>query len=286
MITTFEPIDKLKKYVLHFFILDWKKLDDNNSISQLCLPTGCSFMGFHLKGRMKISIDNLLIETKYNYINAQTTRPYYMIADDDLSAVVICLKPKAIYHLFEADLQPIVDNGGDLYSFFGEHLRDVENSLQSSITAIQKIKILEELLLNQLSKSCPKFNFIDIALDIIIQRRGCVTIKELINILDVSERYFQRQFKLMVGIKPSLYINIIRYNFIFASLNHTDIKDCKTISALFNFYDVPHFSKSFKFLFGKSPSDFDIEKHTFLKFSAVDNSLWLFPFQKSIPLAD
>ncbi len=281
MLTTFRPSEALSNYVLHYFTLDWKKPNGQSKVKQLCLPTGCSVLGFHLKGRMKVDIDNRIIETKKHYVIAQTTRPFFMIADEDLYVLVVCLKPTALFHLLGIDLQPLVNEGGDIFSLFGERMKTLEKELEKSNDIQHQIKLLETLLLNQLSIHASKPNFIDISVDLIIENKGCISVKGLIDKLGVSERYFQRKFKMMVGISPSTYINIIRYNFIFAALNHNSLDDWKNATAQFNFYDGPHFSHSFKNLFGKSPSDFDINEHPFLKISAVENSLWLFPFKHS-----
>ncbi len=281
MLTTYKPSQTLSNYVLHYFVLDWQNTAEGTSIRQLSLPTGCSFMGFHLQGRLKIEIDNHYVESKKFYVNAQATKPYFLIAERNLFIIVACLKPTALYHFFGIDLQPLVNRDGDIYSLLGEKLNELEIKLAKTTDINQRVQLLESVLLAQLSESTSQLNFIDMAVDIIIENKGCISVTKLTDRLRVSQRYFQRIFKKMVGICPSIYINIIRYNFIFAYLKNNRIGDCKTVSALFNFYDVPHFSKHFKSLFGRSPSKFDINAHPLLKLSAVENSLWLFSFKNS-----
>lgn len=280
MITVYEPTNKLKNYILHYFVIDWKTKSTKKDFKQLCLPTGCSFIGFHIKGRMQVAIDNYSIRTNQNYVNAQTTRPYYMIADNDLYIIVICLKPTALHHLFNVDVSPMVNEQGNIYSLFGDKINVLEKELKKTKSTKKQIQLIEKILIEQQNKSMTKPNFIDIAIDLIIKNEGCISISELIRKIGVSERYFQKKFKEMVGIKPSIYINIVRFNFIFSRLREYELQNSKTLASLFDFYDAAHYSKSFKAIFGKSPSDFDVNKHPFLKYTAVENSLWLYPFQQ------
>src|SRR5690606_4244974 len=98
------------------------------------------------------------------------------------------------------------------------------------------------------------------AIQIIYQHKGCISIKELCEKLHVNERYLQREFRTHIGIPPSTYLNIIRFNNIFTELSLGKEKQhLETLAMLFNYYDISHFNKEYKRYFNMPPSRFLIE---------------------------
>ncbi len=279
MFKKFEPYDRLKDYILFYFEIDWKKSVSGDIIKYLCIPTGCSFMGFQKKGRMKVQMDDSIYNTEKYYVNAQTTVPYFMCSDDPcLNVMVACLKPTALFHLFNLDVSKIVNTGVNPKNLLKGFDLSKEALLMHS-TAKENVDMLDKLFLNQLETVTSVPNFIDRAIQLILESQGTITIQELVDKIRVSKRYFQKKFKEIVGIQPSLYIKIIRYNFIFATFNEDDINDCKSTTALFNFYDSAHYSNSFKRYLGLPPSEFNPDDFPFVKLTSIEQAVWINAFR-------
>lgn len=92
----------------------------------------------------------------------------------------------------------------------------------------------------------------------------------------MSPRYFQKKFKEVIGIQPSVFCRITRFNFLFSEMN-TKTNDFSTLSILYNYYDLSYFSKDFKRYCGSAPSKFYLEKFEFLNQVFINNP---FIFQK------
>jgi len=280
MFRTFEPHSKLKDLILFYFELDWKKTASDDVINFLSLPTGCSFMGFQKKGRMKVKIDDLVYNTESNYVNAQTTIPYRMCSSDThLNVLVACMKPTALYHLFQIDVAKIVNTGANPKHLFSDGLSEFSlkyNKEENTVEA--RIDLLDAIFIKQLLNVTPAFNFIDIAIDLIMKKKGKLSVDDLIHKLNVSKRYFQKKFKEMIGISPLLYLKIIRYNFIFSSFKEKGAQ-YNSSSALLYFYDSAHYSKSFKEYLGMSPSDFDTTQYPFVQLTNIEQAVWINAFQ-------
>ncbi|MGS2741232.1 helix-turn-helix domain-containing protein [Sinomicrobium sp. M5D2P17] len=271
----FQPHPKLRDFILFYFELNWKKKSQSDAIKYLSIPTGCSFMGFQTKGRMKVQIDDYVYHTEEFYVNAQTTVPYYMFSSDDhLNVLVVCLKPTALYHLFQIDISQIVNTGINPKNLFYNQLDNFPEELLKRHTIEDKIRLLDTTFIEQLNTVKPGFNFIDIAINLILKNKGVITVEEIIAKLNVSKRYFQKKFKEIVGIQPSTYAKIIRYNFIFSSFKEIESGDCKSVASLFNFYDSPHYSKSFKEYLGMSPSEFKRDEYPFVKLTSIEQAVW------------
>ncbi|WP_165805952.1 helix-turn-helix domain-containing protein [Marixanthomonas spongiae] len=279
MFKTFEAHPRLQAFILFYFELNWQKKQPNETIKHLSLPTGCSFMGFQSSGNMQIKIDEYTYTTERFYVNAQTTLPYYMCySGNHLKAVVACLKPTALYHLFKIDVSTLINTGANPVSLFKGRLGASFQARFKTNTTAENIRELDALFIAQLNEVTPRFNFVDTTIDIIVQSKGEIKLKELIQKLQVSKRYFQKKFKAMVGIPPSVYMKIIRYNFIFSSLKEEELHYTST-SAPFYFYDSAHYSNDFKKYMGICPSQFNPEHYPFLKLTAIEKAVWINAFQ-------
>tara|TARA_R110002049_G_scaffold114098_2_gene265102 strand:+ start:3536 stop:4399 length:864 start_codon:yes stop_codon:yes gene_type:complete len=280
MIKIFAPNDSLKNFVLFFHMFHWTKKESDSIIKHRCLPTGCSFLGFQREGSMQVVIDDLTISPSKYYLNAQTTVPYFMQTHtNNFKAMVACLKPTSIYHLFKISPTELVDASQNPKDLFGDLFNRFETKFLEEENPFRQFLLVQKLITDQIKRAGPKLNIIDIAIDYIIIKEGKLKVKDLLSYLNVSERHFQKKFKSVVGIPPYSYIQIIRINFIFSYLRSSNLKDCKTITAFSNFYDVAHFSKVFKNFMGIPPSEFNIDEFPFLKLTAVEQALWITPFQ-------
>lgn len=269
----------LKDFILFYFELDWEKAASDDGINYLSIPTGCSFMGFQKKGRMKVIIDDFVYDTETYYVNAQTTIPYQMCSSDPhLNVLVVCLKPTALYHLFRTDVSKIVNTGTNPRHLFNDELDHFSIAFDKENTMEERIDLMNGIFKKQLQMVKPAFNFIDTAIDFIIKKEGKLSVDDLILKLNVSKRYFQRKFKEMVGISPLLYIKIIRYNFIFSSFKEKDAH-YNSSSALLYFYDSAHYSKSFKKYLGMPPSEFDTTQYPFVQLTTIEKAVWTNAFR-------
>jgi methylphosphotriester-DNA--protein-cysteine methyltransferase len=129
----------------------------------------------------------------------------------------------------------------------------------------KRIQRIEKLMIKKILAIQPQTNIIECALHKMNESCGCSSISSIVNQLGVSERYFQKNFKKMVGITAAVYNRIVRFNFMFAEMKSEVPIDYKSLAALFKYYDFPHFSKDFKKYCGACPSKFYIHKFELLQ---------------------
>lgn len=280
MFRKFQAHPDLKDFVLFYFEMDWQSAQAHQNRGYLCLPTGCSFIGFQKKGRMQVKIDDFTYETEAYFLNVQTTIPYEMFTrEPDLQVIAACLKPTAIAQLFKIDVSRIINTGMNPRNLFADHLKNFSDVFEKETKTSEILALLDEIFLKQLEHSRPKSNFIDIAVDLIMQQKGIISIEELVGRFKVSTRYFQKKFKEMVGISPLLYIKIIRYNFLFSSFSQQSPNFASSAAPLY-FYDSAHYSKSFKDYLGMNPSEFDLSQYPFIKLTAIEQAVWVNAFRE------
>ncbi|WP_303318292.1 AraC family transcriptional regulator [Flavivirga abyssicola] len=276
MLTAYHVSEKLASYVAFLYTIKWEKTNYKVRIEEKALPSGTCFMVFQYKGRFKgkfeSSIDGEEIKPQQFYTIGQQTDTYTMYsANEVIELTGAAFTPTGLYHLFGLNMTELVNNPVDTQTILDDSFDAFKQSYLSTELPRDRINYVENLLLNQLNMAKPKLTIIDEAVELIQQTKGCSLIKDITNKLNVSERYFQKKFKQMVGISPSIYSRIVRFNCLFAEMSSEGEQNYKTLSALFNYYDFAHFSKDFKRYCGMSPSKFHVERFKFLKEAWIDN---------------
>ncbi|WP_405413037.1 DUF6597 domain-containing transcriptional factor [Maribacter sp. Asnod1-A12] len=276
MLTTHAVTKKLQPYISFFYEILWEQKDYKNNIHETVLPSGKGFMVFQYKGRFRGSINNEERFVPKFYTIGQQTKNYILFSDSETTALIgVAFKPTGLYHFFGMDISKFTNNPKDSQIILGADLKDFEGLYKNENDSIKKIKMVEQLLVEQLDNKRFVPNFIDIAIDIMDQSLGCYRITEIVKKLNVSERYFQKKFKEITGISPSVYNRIVRFNNLFSQYNIEDKNNHQTLLALFNYYDLAHFSKDFKKYCGESPKQFHLDKFKFIKEAFVNNPIFI-----------
>ena len=274
MLEIFPPSKILQPYIAFYYTIKCQKSDYDHIISEYCLPSGFGHMGFHFCGSFYIVQKNEKQELPRFYTVGQQTQQYYINSDSDLVDFYgVTFQPTGLWHLFGLDMPSIMDKTIATNSLLKGNIQKFTEQFDSKQEPGTRIKLIENFLTNELLAVQPQLNVIDSAIKRINETYGCCTIAELISNLRISERYFQKNFKKMVGITPTAYKRIVRFNFMFAEIKTDTPIDCKALSALYNYYDFPHFSKDFKKYCGACPSRFHIDKFNFLQELVASHAL-------------
>ena len=276
MFTTYPVTKKLQPYVSFYYDLNWKRKDYENDIRETVLPSGKGFMVFQYKGRFRGMMDNEEQFVPKYYTIGQQTKTYTLFSDHETNSLTgVAFKPTGLYHMFGQNMALLANSTMDSKTVLGSDLTHFETSYEKESRTEKKVNMVEQLLLNQLEDKKYVPSFIDIAIDMMNRSLGCEPITKITKKLNVSERYFQKKFKEMVGITPSEYNRIVRFNNLFSQFDAEDQNNYKTLVALFNYYDLAHFSKDFKKYCGETPKKFHLDKFKFVKEAFIKNPIFL-----------
>ena len=276
MFTTYPVTKKLQPYVSFYYDLNWERKDYENDIRETVLPSGKGFMVFQYKGRFRGMMDNEEQFVPKYYTIGQQTKTYTLFSDHETNSLTgVAFKPTGLYHMFGQNMALLANSTMDSKTVLGSDLTHFEISYEKESRTEMKVNMVEGLLLNQLEDKKYVPSFIDISIDMMNRSLGCEPITKITKKLNVSERYFQKKFKEMVGITPSEYNRIVRFNNLFSQFDAEDQNNYKTLVALFNYYDLAHFSKDFKKYCGETPKKFHLDKFKFVKEAFIKNPIFL-----------
>jgi len=276
MFTLFPVTKKLQPYISFFYEMKWESKDYDNGIREVILPSGKAFMVFQYEGRFRGTIhDQERFVPKYYTIGQQSSN-YTVFSDHKAMGLIgAAFKPTGLHKLFNVDVSTFTNIPTDSTLILGKDIQSFETLFEAEKQTQKRVGLIENLLLEKVGDKKFNSNFVDVSIDLMNASLGCSPISSIIKKLNVSERYFQKKFKSMVGIVPSAYNRIIRFNNMFSELDAHNENDYRILSALFHYYDSSHFRKDFKKYCGEIPKQFHLDKFEFIKEAFVKNPIFL-----------
>ena len=131
-----------------------------------------------------------------------------------------------------------------------EKLRQIEN--KNEIVEIIA-EYFNELLQN--ASINPDYR-IKLAINLILNANGAISIKEVRDKLCVAERTLERHFLEEIGVTPKQFAKIIQFSSSINQITESNYYNLTEIGYDNGFADQSHFIKSFKRYTGKTPKEF------------------------------
>jgi AraC-like DNA-binding protein len=108
---------------------------------------------------------------------------------------------------------------------------------------------------------------IELTLDFIRDHIAGISVKELLAVVHLSERQFQKRFTRVVGMPPHLYIRVRRVNEALRMMHSGQYEKLSDVAYALNYYDQSHFIRDMKLFSWVSP------KHIAMKVSEFHSDL-------------
>ncbi|MGC4235292.1 MAG: helix-turn-helix domain-containing protein [Niabella sp.] len=262
----YDPPSHLRHIVCFFYAMEHH--EDDGPLQTL-LPSGTPVNGWQYAGRWRLKMNLAIPANDWLlpdfYFVGQQTVSYSLTAEGGLAGIFgAALQPGMLYKLLGKPTHLLTNNAVDTSALFPAPF------IRPYITrykALQNNDDRYHLLVNFYEQfSIPETHeMYKEAIRLIYRHKGCISIRQLCEKLNINERYLQREFRTHIGIPPSAYLNIIRFNNIFTELSLSKEKqNLETLAMLFNYYDLSHFNKEHKRYFSMAPSHFLIEEFKLL----------------------
>jgi AraC-like DNA-binding protein len=154
------------------------------------------------------------------------------------STIQIAFKPHALYSVFHIDSSTLRDGFWLPHEFGGDHLT---KQLVLARSAGERITILSEFLITQLAQSVRRDELVEASLASIHECIDTISVHELAERFNISQRQFEKRFSRVVGMPPKLYIRIKRVNEALHLISTGRYERLSDIAYALNYYDQSHF---------------------------------------------
>ncbi|MGA0557691.1 helix-turn-helix domain-containing protein [Larkinella sp. VNQ87] len=243
---------------------------------EMLMPSGTCILGMQYEGNWSVLSPVLKGILVPYYICGQQTNSYLLVPLQPVCGIVgVSFKPTALWKWFDVPVHRLTNQVVEGASLFGARFNLLIARYERLTRNEDRVALLTDFLLSFVAGKSFRATVVDAALDEIYRRKGCVTTAEICRCLPVSERYLQLLFKNQVGVSPSAYARMIRFNHIFLEYRQWKEKhDLVFITALYNYYDASHFNKDFKKVFGVAPTTLQLRQFQLL-LELIDNGPYL-----------
>ncbi|WP_336068731.1 helix-turn-helix domain-containing protein [Mesoflavibacter sp. CH_XMU1404-2] len=229
------------------------------------LPTAQShIIYFFSDEEQEIRIKNKSFFNKGLVISGQSYRSYQFIPKKPVRAFVANFSATTLHKVSGKQMSSITDSHIPLSEFCNEFYQKIIPLFDPNKTA-KEIALDFESLMYDLPKIDNKnVNYVDIAVDLIHQKKGRITVDEVLEFLTISQKNLEIQFKKVVGLTPLKYIKLYRFWHLMKAYESKKI-DFNQALEYYNYYDLSHFNRDFKLFMKVKPSEYVKRDNTLIK---------------------
>jgi len=248
-----QPHPSISNYVSNIVVLEDGDL--NSDILIPLIAKGYPSIVFQTTGLSCIAGKNNIEHSLVLY--GQNVKPFQFHASAHLTIIAYFLYPHILRSFFGFAANEVTELSVDLS--LSQPARQI-NLLQQLID--EPSLSSRFLLMNQYVLKLSKLirpdadNTILFATKAIQKGKGLISIKNLEKELHITERTFQRVFKLNVGVTPKVFSRIFQFQSAFQQLTNGGNFKLSDIAYENGFADQSHFTRSFKEFTNCSPSDY------------------------------
>lgn len=272
MYKTILPPKDLEGYISFFYVMEKEVKDLKHQQKELLMPSGTAIVGFHYLGNWILHGEEFLkskqvLNMPTFYVAGQQTISYDLTISKNKTGILgAALKPTTLWKWLKIPMYTLTNEVVNSAIIFGSDFEIINNNFKKLYTEEERLACVIDFFRNLSKDKLSNPSMVEVALDEIYSKKGCITIKELLQKTGLKERSLQQSFKKEVGISPLQYARIIRFNNVFVEIakDREDL-DLAFLTAFYNYYDASHLNKDFKSYLGEAPSAFTLEKYELLQ---------------------
>ena len=256
-----DPKPTLEKFIECFWIVE---SDEPPSVQKI-IPDGFPEIVIHYADPYKININGQWENQEMQLLAGQITKHFYLQNTGTAGMLGIKFKPHAVTHLFDIDMKLMVDKVAPLPEKLQPPLSEIISAVKNKAGYETLISICESSFSHIIENCAETKGGIELALQLVFQRNGMVTVQELCDHCHRGERQLERLFSKYVGLSPKFFARIIRFSYIFQVMQEKTPSWSDVVHKA-GFYDQSHFIKNFKAFTGEDPSSYLFDDPTFANF--------------------
>jgi AraC-like DNA-binding protein len=152
------------------------------------------------------------------------------------------------------DPKKINDDCYDLYLLKNVDVSSTVEKIMHAKTSTVQVKIIASFLSSLLPTAYSPEQQIQLAVNLILESKGKITVKKLTEQLHLTERTLQRRFVEHIGVSPKQFAKIIQFQASLSSLSDKTVSKLTEVVYESGYADQSHFIRSFKKYTGRKPS--------------------------------
>jgi AraC-like DNA-binding protein len=175
---------------------------------------------------------------------------------EETSIIGAHFKPGGAFPFLGHPAGELADTHVDLETLWGPTGRRLRERLGEAKTPAERFRLLEDALLNRLSRSARRHYAVAAALEIFGKDQTAPTVREAAEYLGLSQRRLIEVFKAEVGLTPKLFSRIRRFQRTRSLIQQNPAPNWAELALDLGYFDQSHFIREFSEFSGLSPTDY------------------------------
>jgi AraC-like DNA-binding protein len=163
----------------------------------------------------------------------------------------VIFKPHALKSLLGINAARLANGWADLHEFSAE---DLQAPLIEARDEQERVTLLTTFLMSRLKQANGRDLLVEESLRFIHNSRGSLQVKDVLAVVNLSERQFERRFTQTVGLTPHVYIRMKRFNEAIRLIKTGQFARLTDVAFALNFSDQSHFIRDIKAFSGMTPT--------------------------------
>jgi AraC-like DNA-binding protein len=263
-VQVFSPSPDLAAFVRHYYLVD----SPNPGISQITAAWTKQLLVLQYGHRLRSSLGGAVRPVRDAAVNGAVTMPYFFQPEEArFRFFAIEFTDIGIYSLFRENSTAFVDTTVDAMGVIPRRKRQaICDALYETEDVRRKVGLVEGFLRSLIPDPLElgRIEHVRNAVAIIRESGGWISVAELGEILDISERHLRRQFREVTGLAPKAFARILRFSgSIDALLKTGSARGLYTDSypdPEQGYVDQAHFNHEFKQFTGYAPGNLPAER--------------------------
>jgi AraC-like DNA-binding protein len=251
--------NKLETYVNDILVLE-NKDETKKSVLPFFADGYPGVMFLHATNDVFITPQNKKLCDLFLY--GQTIEPIEIFTDGAYRMIVFQLYPSAMKILFDIKPKELNDDCYDLNLINNKDIKQKIKKLFATNELIKQVEIIAAMLAKLAEQNIYyQAQQVQQAVNLILESKGKITVKDLTEYLHLTERTLQRLFVDYVGISPKQFAKIIQFQTSFTHISNETFSKLTEIAYENGYADQTHYIRNFKRFTRKKPSQFKSSKN-------------------------
>jgi AraC-like DNA-binding protein len=264
------PSIELLPYIKHYLFLK----SDGGSIKKLRLFTdGNTGIVLTFKNSLISDYKN---HATYDYlpdsfVYGQLTEFKDIYLFGETSLLIVVFQPSGLNKITDIPADKLRDNIIRTEELFGRQAIELQEKLSEQTNIQDKFSLLNAFFIKIIDRRTFTNNLIiQASLHLIIQKKGLVSVNQLVKYTGYTERHIERKFTESIGLNPKMFTNIVKLHSFLRYLKEKPSNNPITVIAYEAGYsDQSHLVKEFKKYTGMTPKEY-VNKATKLTVNFVE----------------
>ena len=266
----FSPLDRYIKSIFYY--------EGLNPVHRLdrFLPDGNTEIVFDLSDGTQHIYNNETLAPiqacRYAWVSGVRTQPITIPSGKGSKMLIIAFKKGKAYPFYPLPMTEFTDAVLGAELIFGQAVFDLREQLLSASSVKQMFVLVEAFLLHQaggLPSADMTSQCIEYAVSSIMSKPDKAGFQYLSDQVGYSQKHFIELFKKKVGLTPSQYMKIMRFQKAIHEIENTESIRWSAIALRNGFYDQAHFIHEFRNFSGFTPGEYLIRKTNLLNYIPV-----------------